>query len=112
MRLPNAGFARIDERKIVDYLLNPSHPDNGGKARFFEVLGFSVLNPEDLRASLSNLAGSGEVVEQEASVHGQKYVVEGAISFRSGRSSIVRSVWIIETGKQAPRLVTAYPAEK
>lgn len=42
MKLPNAHLAIVDEETIVDYLLNPAHPDNGGKAKFFLGLGFTV----------------------------------------------------------------------
>jgi len=35
MNLPNAGEAVVEREKIVGYLLNPAHPDNGGKAEFF-----------------------------------------------------------------------------
>jgi len=41
MKLPSAHLALVDPEKIVDYLLNPAHPDNGGKAAFFVALGFS-----------------------------------------------------------------------
>jgi hypothetical protein len=40
MRLPNATKAIVERKKIVDYLLNPAHPDNGGKAQFFDKLKF------------------------------------------------------------------------
>jgi hypothetical protein len=40
MRLPNASKAIVERKKIVDYLLNPAHPDNGGKAQFFDKLKF------------------------------------------------------------------------
>ena len=40
MYLPNANLAIVDREKIADYLLNPAHPDNGGKAKFFLGLGF------------------------------------------------------------------------
>ncbi len=42
MNLPNAHLVIVDREKIKDYLLNPAHPDNGGKARFFLGLGFTV----------------------------------------------------------------------
>ena len=32
MKLPNAENAVVEREKIADYLLNPAHPDNGGKA--------------------------------------------------------------------------------
>lgn len=40
MKLPNASKAVVERTKLVDYLLNAAHPDNGGKAEFFEKLGF------------------------------------------------------------------------
>jgi hypothetical protein len=41
LNLPNAHLAIVDGETIVDYLLNPAHPDNGGKAKFFLALGFT-----------------------------------------------------------------------
>jgi len=29
-----------------------------------------------------------------------------------GRSPLVRAVWLVESGEDVPRLVTAYPLEK
>ena len=46
MILPNAEKAIVERDKIVDYLLNAAHPDNGGKATFFESLGFRRSKPE------------------------------------------------------------------
>lgn len=40
------NIARVERHKVVDYLLNPAHPDDGGKAQFFESRGFSVDVPE------------------------------------------------------------------
>jgi hypothetical protein len=36
VKLRNAHLAIVERSKIVDYLLNSAHPDNGGKALFFE----------------------------------------------------------------------------
>ena len=52
MKLRNAHLAVVDRGKVVDYLLNEAHPDNGGKARFFVSLGFSRENPERLMEAL------------------------------------------------------------
>ncbi len=41
MKLPNAHRAIIEKEKILDYLLNLAHPDNGGKAAYYLGLGFS-----------------------------------------------------------------------
>jgi hypothetical protein len=40
MKLPNAGIAIVQKEKITEYLLNPNHPDNGGKAAFFKAGGY------------------------------------------------------------------------
>src|ERR1700682_3051386 len=41
VKMPHADRAVVDRAKISEYLLNAAHPDNGGKAKFFEDLGFS-----------------------------------------------------------------------
>lgn len=53
------------------------------------------------------------VVNSAESVHGQKYVVERLLSrhTQESRRGRVRTVWIIDRGARAPRLVTAYPKE-
>ena len=38
---PSNHLAVIDRGKVLDYLLNEAHPDNGGKAQFFGLLGYS-----------------------------------------------------------------------
>ena len=114
MKLRNAHLAVVEREKVVDYLLNTAHPDNSGKARFFESLGFSIEEPERLMAALRALAENGDVVESAHSVHGEKYVVEGWLSAHTGesRQRLVRTVWIIDLGREAPRLVTAYPGKE
>ena len=42
MKRLNAHLAVVERHKVVGYLLNSAHPDNGGKARFFESFGFSA----------------------------------------------------------------------
>ena len=48
MTLPRAQDAIISETKLVEYLLDPSHPENGGKAAFFFSLGFNRRDWETL----------------------------------------------------------------
>jgi hypothetical protein len=45
-------------------------------------------------------------------VHGKKYIVDGAIETPSGKTPVVRTVWIVDEGSDVPRLVTAYPREE
>lgn len=111
MNLPNAHLAIVDERKVAEYLLNASHPDNGGKAQFFQALGYSNADPSQLAGALRSVAVTGNVVSQVTSEHGNKYVVDGPLRslLELPKDRVVRTVWIIELGDDAPRLVTAYP---
>jgi uncharacterized protein DUF6883 len=112
MKLPNAHLAIVDRDKIVDYLLNPAHPDNGGKAKFFLGLGFTVEQWQVFAEAVRTLATSCEVMEYVESQHGIKYIVIGRIETSSGRSPSIRTVWIVDKGNNNPRLVTAYPSEE
>ena len=114
MKLRKAHLAVVERHKIVDYLLNAAHPDNSGKARFFESLGFSIEDPERLMTALRAVAGNGEVVETGQSAHGEKFVVEGwlPVHTEKSRGRLVRTVWIVDAGRDAPRLVTAYPGKE
>jgi hypothetical protein len=46
-----------------------------------------------------------------ASPHGKKYIVDGQIETPIGKTPIVRTIWIVDTGESIARLVTAYPHE-
>jgi hypothetical protein len=109
-----APYAIVDRSKVLDYLLNEAHHDNGGKARFFGLLGYSREDPEPLMQALRDVAARGDVVSSAESAHGQKYVVDGRMSghTQESRQGSIRTVWIIDRGRDAPRLVTAYPGKE
>jgi hypothetical protein len=112
MKLPNADKAIVERGKIVDYLLNAAHPDNGGKAAFFLSLGFSVDRWSALASVFRRLAESAEVAKSMESLHGRKYIVEGRLETPGGKAAWVRTIWVVDRGQDAPRLVTAYPRER
>ena len=112
MKLPNAELAFVERQKIVEYLLNREHPDNGGKADFFIDLGFSAEAWETLAQALQRLAVSFPVTRSMESSHGKKYIVEGEIESPIGKPATVRTVWIVDNGETIARLVTAYPHEE
>ncbi len=112
MKVPSGHMAVIDREKITDYLLNPVHPDNGGKAVFFQSLGFSGENWTTLSAAFRKLVEITEVTKSVESPHGWKYILDGPIDPPSGKSPLVRTIWIVDRGQNAPRLVTAYPCEE
>ena len=112
MKLPSGNLAVVSQEKLTEYLLNPSHPDNGGKALFFQSLGFRRAGPESLASSLRQLAISADITEIMESAHGIKYIVDACIETQSGKTPSVRTVWIIDRGQSLPRLVTAYPRQE
>lgn len=112
MLLPNRDRATIDQQKLVDYLLNPSHPDNGGKAAFFEGWGFSRVNSNVLERAIRHMIARSNVTRQVKSAWGIKYVVDGPLAAPAGTTPAVRTIWIIDATDPGPRLVTAYPLGK
>jgi hypothetical protein len=109
MGLPNAHRAFVEREKIVAYLLNATHPDNGGKAPFFRSLGFDANDWSRFAAALRRLALTGVVSRRLDSTHGTKYVIDGRLEGSGASAHLVRTVWIVEHGQDAPRLVTAFP---
>jgi hypothetical protein len=109
MNLPNARHAFVERSKIVEYLLNAAHPDNGGKAAFFLSLGFSSERWETLAEALRKLAEDALVADRLESPHGVKYIVDGEIGTPGGTGAGVRTIWVVDRGADAPRFVTAYP---
>lgn len=110
-KLPNADQAIVPREKIVDYLLSLDHQDGWGKARFFMMFGFAVERWNELEEALRHHARETDVAEEIATEYGQKYSLIGQIIAPDGRTPSIRTVWMIPTREEAPRLVTAY-AEK
>ena len=108
MRLPNSDRAVIDSAKIRDYLLSTSHPVGRFKARFFESLGYSAENWEQIDTDIRDLIAVAEARPGEKTEYGQKYEVRGSMTGPNGRSAEVVTVWIVLTGEDVPRFITAY----
>jgi len=105
--LPYRDRLRVDQAKIVDYLLSVTN--SRGKATFFLDLGFRTENRTLMADSLIKHAQTHPVSVMVASQWGARYSVDGILESPSGRRARVRTVWIIETGTEQPRLVTAHP---
>ncbi len=110
MRLPNAKQATVDTQKLIGYLLNTGHPVGRFKARFFRSLGFDESNVSVLEGQLLRIAQEEEAIEAKSSPYGTKYVIDGQVEGAVGRRARVRTVWIVETNRDQPRFVTAYPS--
>ena len=110
MQLPNRLQAYVPSHKLYAYLLSETHAVGKAKATFFRALGFNETNVHLLEYELLSLAHSAPVQEVVPSPHGVKYVIEGVVETPGGTAPRIRTVWILETGEENPRFVTAYPA--
>jgi hypothetical protein len=109
MSLPNADHAVVDPAKIRDYALAAAHPVGRFKAQFFVSLGYAADQWERLRDDVLAIARSGSIVGETVIRYGRKFEVDGILTAPSGRSASVRTVWIIRTEENFPRLVTVFP---
>jgi hypothetical protein len=109
LRIPNADRAVIDPIKLHGYLLARSHPIGRFKAGFFDALGYSAEGWRQLEADLRSQHLSCDATLQAVTRYGQKYLIRAGLRGPSSRSADVTSVWIVRTGEELPRFVTAYP---
>ena len=109
MKLSRAEEAVVPPEKIENYLLNPGHPIGGSKAGFFRQFGFSREQWMHLARALHQHAQVNAVASSVSDADGTTYLVEGPLQTPSGRRPRLRTVWLVETGKLAPRFITAYP---
>lgn len=111
MKIPNAEHTAVERKKIVDYLLNPSHRYGACKARFFTEFGFRAEDWKELAQSLHEHGQRYEVSRVRETRFGPRYEVEGRLRTPDGRQPRIRTVWQLDRGQTAPRLITAYPLE-
>ena|SRR5206468_9228274 len=108
MKLPNGWRAIVPDEKLIDYLLNEQHETQPGHAELFRrLLGIGPANAEVLRTALLSAAATEDVTPGNPSPYGTKYELRFQMTGPGGSYTIL-SVWIIEFGKNDPRLVTAY----
>lgn len=110
MKLPQVPNAIIPPDKLVGYLLSETHRDGRHKAAFFRSFGFNTERSDLLEAALLNVAAVNDVIREESSPFGRRFVVDGIMNTPDGRTAFVRTIWFIENDEVSPRFVTAYPA--
>lgn len=95
---------QIEPLKLFGYLLNLSHPEGWGKAKYFHEHGIS--SAEKLHSLLLEIITENEVNIIQPNAFGNKYIVDGEDS--SLRIKL-RTVWVVLTGENVCKFVTAYP---
>ena len=110
--LPNATMARVEESKVLTYLLSTSHKDGKSQAEFFLRHGFSRERWTEFGEALRFHALMNAVSEVRESEHGTTFRIDGILEMPDGRNSRIRTVWFISADGHVPRLATAYPLER
>lgn len=111
MKLPNAENAVVEREKVADYLLNVAHRYGASKAVFFQEFGFRLDEWEQLADALREHGQAYEVTKTKVTPFGPRYEIDGELNTPDGQSPRIRTVWQLDHGQTAPRLITAHPLE-
>ena len=107
MKLPDDEPPLIEESKVRLYLLNPVGADPS-KARFFSALGYSQDDWQRLADDIREQIVPLDADYGRPNLYGVTYEVVGVLRGPQGSATIM-TVWIVEKGRKAARLVTAHP---
>ncbi len=108
--LPHFKEVDIPREKLEGYSLNPEHPTGKHHAIVFKAaLGFDQSNWDLLARIIIEQLPYYEAVLDRKDNYGQRYNVTMPITGPNGKTADVLTAWIIETGQDYPRFVTAYP---
>ena len=108
VKLPNAGRALVDLRKLREYCLNAEHPRGQHKARVFKsALGWTADQAEDVRRRILEAALHGDAGFLGADDYGQRYALDFAVQGVNGIVT-VRSLWIVRLTEDFPRFTSCY----
>jgi uncharacterized protein DUF6883 len=109
VRLPNVDHAVVEDAKVRDYLLSPTHPVGRFKSVFFVALGFHVDQWELLRDALIALARTADATPGQPSPFGLKFEIRAILNGPSGRQADLVTVWMVSNGQDFPHFITAHP---
>lgn len=106
---------RYSKKKTEGYLLNPSHPKGGAKAKFVkDVLGYSQKDSKTFHKNVvSSLVGKTPT-KSETTPFGIKHTYKTQIAGKAGKSVSANVVVVIQkdNGRITYKIVTVYPDKK
>lgn len=111
-KLLNADYAIVADAKLTGYLLNVSHPSGGPKACFLLRFGFALDRPDAVRSALVSHDRTHEIAASQDTDFGRIFDIDGPLPTPDGRNPIVRTVWMLDSGATAPRLLTMVPRQR
>ena len=108
MKLPGGERAIVGDDKLSGYCLNVERPEGRHKARVFQsLLGLGPGQAPILKEALREAAASGPAERVGTTPYGDLYIVD-FVMLAEDKTVPVRSVWIIRSGEEVPRLVSCY----
>jgi hypothetical protein len=108
MRLPNCEQAIIDLRKLEDYCLSQAHRRGRDKATVFRhALGINQTDSRWLRQSLLEAVRGSDAIDLGSDQFGRLWRIDVGVT-RHDKAAVIRTLWIVRTGEDAPRLVTCW----
>ena len=107
--LPNSALAWVEKKKIVQYLLSPTHAEGGPKAQFFVGRGFTVSNWEEMADALCHHARSNDISRAKTTPFAVNYSLDCNVPTPDRSNPCIRTVWEIRPEDPRPRLITAHP---
>ena len=106
---------RYSKKKTEGYLLNPSHPKGGAKAKFMkDVLGYSQSDAKIFHKNVvSSLVGKSPA-KSEVTPFGIKHTYKTKITGKDGKSVSANVVVVIQKDnvRITYKIVTVYPDKK
>ena len=112
-QLPDAPEeVNVQATKIADYLLNPDHKGNKGKAKFFaECLGIIKSDWTYLHGQLIDALSHVTYDDVRIDDYGVRFTANLPVTGKNGETATIETGWIVRPGERAS-FVTAYPGEK
>ncbi len=110
MKILNNNQSFVADKKITDYLLSETHEIGKIKADFFKRFGFDITDINTFKDSLIQHSIDRDIEKTKNSDFGIKYELKCEINTPDERNPCIVTVWIIESGEELLKLITAYPA--
>jgi hypothetical protein len=112
LKLPGGDNVEIDQRKLTEYALSPTHPVGKHKARLFALkLGLTRDDAPALIEALRAVAVSNDATATEHDVWGQRYSIDFLFRFDQ-RSAMLTSGWIVPADGSPTHLTSVYIARE
>ncbi len=109
MKLPNRERAIVAREKLTDYLLNTKHRRGGSKAQLLRQFGYSAENWKRLASDIRTYHLEAEIDRVRHTPYGVRYEIVAELLTPQGRGLLMRTIWQIDVGNDAPRLITMIP---